>query len=291
MLGIAALEQSEWPPYGKQRFFFEDMVNACSELDLEFFFFSPFDALKSNIVDGWTFETGKWLKKRAPLPQLIYDRAFSAIPDERIKLAQFRQFLKNNSYKVLNPVDMALLLDDKVAFHHYLQKNEIPSLDVFPLNSITNEEIFNKNSCYFIKPISGSGGLGIFVVEKSKSEWILKDHLNEVKQHFESLQLLSNYLSKRIDNNSYFIQPKARIVNFDKAPIDLRVLIQNSGKKFDITGMAVRMGQQGSNVSNLQSGGSALAFEELHNWIKTSLKINPECLMESIKKISFDYFY
>ena len=38
-LGIAAIEQSEWPPYGKQRFYFEDMVNACSDLHLEFFFF------------------------------------------------------------------------------------------------------------------------------------------------------------------------------------------------------------------------------------------------------------
>jgi hypothetical protein len=289
MLGIAALEQSEWPPYGKQRFFFEDLVRACADIDLQFFFFSPFDALTSKSVKGWIFDQEIWKSCTAPLPYFIYDRAFSALPQERKKLAEFRQWLKKNGLKVLNPVDMALLLDDKVAFHNYLQQQKIPTLEVLSFDSLKNEAIFNFADTYFIKPLSGSGGLGIYVVEKRDSVWILKDHLNEFRKNFDSLEALYRYLNSLIKAEHYFIQPKAKIKNFEGSPFDLRVLIQNYGEAdYRITGMAVRQGQQGSNVSNLQSGGTALAFEELNDWIISELNVSTDLLLKQIKNISFD---
>lgn len=289
MLGIAALEQSEWPPYGKQRFFFEDMVRACADIDLQFFFFSPFDALTSKSVKGWIFDQEIWKSSTAPLPYFIYDRAFSALPQERKKLTEFRAWLKNAPFHVLNPVDMALLLDDKVAFHNYLQQHKIQTLEVLSFDSLKNKAIFNFTDSYFIKPLSGSGGLGIYVAEKSGASWILKDHLNEIKRDFDSLEQLCSHLCNFINPENYFIQPKAKIKNFQGAPIDLRVLIQNYGEAdYHITGMAVRQGQHGSNVSNLQSGGTALAFEELHDWIIAELHVSPDLLLKQIKNISFD---
>ena len=69
-LGITALEQSEWPPYGKQRFFFEDMVNAAADLEMSFFFFSPFDIYK-NEIEGWFFDNGNWQRQKQKRPDLI----------------------------------------------------------------------------------------------------------------------------------------------------------------------------------------------------------------------------
>ena len=68
-LGVAAVEQSEWPPYGKQRFFFEEMVNSTPELAVNYFFFSPFDL--NNIDDkitGWEFKNGNWNKAVQKMP-------------------------------------------------------------------------------------------------------------------------------------------------------------------------------------------------------------------------------
>ena len=81
-VGIAAIEQADWPPYGKQRFFFEDMVTACQDLAIEFFFFSPKDALLSNQIEGWVFIDGSWKRQLSTLPRIIYDRAFSADTEE-----------------------------------------------------------------------------------------------------------------------------------------------------------------------------------------------------------------
>jgi hypothetical protein len=225
------------------------MVKACKDLELEFFFFSPIDAQYSSQIEGWVFVEESWKRQLSTMPKIIYDRAFSAVPEERKLLSEFRQWLKKEQFQVLNPVDLALLLDDKVAFHRFLHQNKIPTLDVLTFESLNNELIFNTNPCYFIKPISGSGGLGIFVVEKSNSIWTLNDHLNKDNTPFDNLKELYAHLSSKINPEKYFIQPKANIQNFEDAPIDLRVLIQNQGdSNYQISGMAIRQGQQSSNV-------------------------------------------
>lgn len=287
-LGIAAIEQPEWPPYGKQRFFFEDMVNAAADLALNFFFFSPFDIYK-NEIEGWVFNNGSWQRQKQKRPDFIYDRAFSALETERKELVNFRQFLKEESLKVLNPVDMALLCDNKVAFHQFLQAHKIPTLDVFPFEALSLDKNFEKQHCYFIKPLSGSGGLGIFVVHKTNGAFVLNNHLNDQTKIFESLPQLNDYLIENINPTQYFIQPKAKIFDFENAAIDLRVLVQNlGGSNYQISGMAIRQGQQSSNVSNLQSGGTALAFDELNDWIEEVLHFSADGLLEQVKTISFD---
>jgi glutathione synthase/RimK-type ligase-like ATP-grasp enzyme len=287
-LGIAALEQPDWPPYGKQRFFFEDMVNAAADLALNFFFFSPFDIYK-NEIEGWVFNNGSWQRQKQKRPDFIYDRAFSALKTERKELVNFRQFLKEESLKVLNPVDMALLCDNKVAFHQFLQTHKIPTLDVLPFEALSLDKNFEKQHCYFIKPLSGSGGLGIYVVHKTNGTFVLNNHLNDQTKIFESLPQLYDYLIENINSTHYFIQPKAKIFDFEKAAIDLRVLVQNlGGSNYQISGMAIRQGQQSSNVSNLQSGGTALAFYELNDWIEEVLHFSADGLLEQVKTISFD---
>jgi glutathione synthase/RimK-type ligase-like ATP-grasp enzyme len=287
-LGIIAIEQTDFPPYGKQRFFFEDMVNAAADLELNFFFFSPFEIYK-NEIEGWVFENGNWERQKQERPDFIYDRAFSALETERKELADYRQFLKDESLKVLNPVDMALLCDDKAAFHHFLQERKLPTLEVLHFKAIESEKLFESQQCYFIKPMSGSGGLGIYVVKKTKAGLVLNNHLNDESRHFESLPLLIAFLSEKIKSEQYFIQPKAKIFDFENAPIDLRVLIQNQGgSTYQISGMALRQGQAGSNVSNLQSGGTALAFEEIAEWLEEVLHFSTSSILEQVKKISFD---
>lgn len=283
LLGIAALEQPEWPPYGKQRFYFEDMVNACKGMDIDFFFFSPFHIDSEKPILGWMYKDGCWQKTMQPLPYLIYDRAFSGIAEEKTQLAAFRNLLKAGPFRVLNPVDMAFLLDDKTAFHRFLALENIPTLEASPFEWLLTGADFDKNPVYYIKPISGSGGLGIYVAEKKGGQFLLKNHLNSEQETFADLSSLYHALAKRIEAAKYFVQPKANIIDYEGSPYDLRVLIQNYGEAdYRISGMALRIGQNGSNVSNLQAGGSALPLEDIDTYFQSNFN---RSLQEEKEKI------
>lgn len=266
-LGIAAVEQPEWPPYGKQRFYFEDMVNACSDLPLRFFFFSPLDwSPQKPVLSGYLFEGGDWIKTTEPMPKLIYDRAFSGNAEERMQLQAFRTWLKNTTYQLLNPVDYAWLLDDKVDFHNYLFAKNLPTIETLSLESFFSHADFDTFPIYYLKPRSGSGGLGIFVVEKDEQGFRLKNHVNSDVWNFETLAALHHFFSLYMGSQPYFVQPKAKVLPYEGSPYDIRVLVQNYGQKdYRVTGAGLRLGQQGANVSNLQAGGTALPLASLES--------------------------
>ena len=50
ILGIAAIEQSHFPPFGKQRFFFEAMIKNYIPNKFIIFFFSPLGSLMGSFI-------------------------------------------------------------------------------------------------------------------------------------------------------------------------------------------------------------------------------------------------
>jgi hypothetical protein len=289
ILGIAALEQTEWPPFGKQRFFFEDMVNSSMDLELDFFFFSPVhNILELHSIDGWTFIDKTWIKVTKPIPHLIYDRTFSGNENEKIEINNFRNKLKENNFKVLNPVELGFLLDDKTAFHDFLKQANIPTLEyIKDFNLLFSDLALHQE--YYLKPKKGSGGLGIYVLKKQENGIILKNHLNELVANFEDSNNFSTIIANQFDLNSYFIQPKAQIVPLDQKPYDIRVLVQNDGDdNYNITGMGVRTGQQFSNVSNLMAGGTALDIDKLEPHLVQHFNLSLFEFKKQLQIISID---
>jgi len=288
-LGIAAIEQSEWPPFGKQRFFFEDMVNSTTDLEIDFFFFSPvvnFQVLKS--IEGWKYINKNWIKATESIPYLIYDRSFSGNENEKIEINNFRNKIKENNFKVLNPVELGFLLDDKTAFHDFLDHANIPTLNYLKDFEIESFD-FALHQEYYLKPRKGSGGLGIYVLKKQANGIILKNHLNEQIAIFEDKYGYIKFLKEQIDLKSYFVQPKAQIIPIDQKLYDIRVLVQNDGDDcYNITGMGVRIGQQLSNVSNLMAGGTAWEIENMEDHLDQQFNISLSEFTYQLKNISLN---
>ncbi len=286
-LGVAAVEQSEWPPYGKQRFFFEEMVNTTPELAVNYFFFSPFDL--KNIDDkiaGWEYKNGNWNKAIQKMPLNIYDRSFSSNQEGKERLISFRNLIKEANFHVLNPVDFGFLLDDKRNFHQYLLHNKIPTLETFESDLLSDTELFYDVDSFYLKPNQGSGGIGIYVIEKNEKGFSLSNNTNSNVQYFDSQGDIYIFLKNKINLSEYFLQKKAEVVKLNNSPVDLRVLIQNHGyNNYRITGQALRVGQENSKVSNLQSGGKAVAFEDVIDLISAQLSTNKEKLTQEISEI------
>lgn len=69
-----------------------------------------------------------------------------------------------------------------------------------------------------------------------------------------------NWIHEFIGSRRYIIQPFLHLTNSKGQPFDVRVLMQKNGLgRWTLTGMAVRLGNQGSLTSNLHGGGTAVS--------------------------------
>lgn len=281
-IGIMSVQHQGKKPFGMQTYFFEDMVKYSHVDQNRLFFFSPIDWSETK-VHGFKFIDGEWVEVIERIPEIIYDRSFSQDEEQKKKIEAVRQILHSSGKIILNPLDLANLLNDKIGFHTFLLENNIPTLSTFPFNTINEKDVFELigSSKIYIKPIFGSKGEGIFVIEKRDEEYILFDNIGKFES-FKNYRLLLDKLSNVIDDQErYFLQEAAEIVNFNEAPFDIRVLVQNFGDKYIATGKAVRIGRKKSMTSNLNSGGMAMPIEELQHFFL-------EHYMYSLEKLHLD---
>lgn len=267
-LGIAAVEQDDYFPFGKQTFYFEDMVRTSADLPVDLFFFSPLSWERDcRQVQGFIFKDGAWRESSAPFPEIIYDRSFVQSKEGKQKLEEFRNNHKELQTPFLNPVDLANLLNNKVEFHQFLTEKGFPTLPAFPVRDILSEKFLDAieyGKGFFLKPIFGTGGFGIFDIEKQHDIYLLINHTNTKRESFNSLDELFRHISDLLNIGEYFIQEKAELSAINNCPFDIRVIVQNSGRRdYQVTGSGVRIGKESSLVSNLNSGGTAIAVEEL----------------------------
>ncbi len=260
ILGVAAVESSVYPPFGKQTFYFEEMIDATSNGSIEILFFSPLNWQKTtNLCKGYRYKNNQWSSVVFELPHLIYDRTFGGFPI----LHEFQAYLHEQKYSVLNPLPLAAFLANKIKFHHFLLEHHLPTLNALSLDALTEQFFQEEQASYFLKPIFGKGGEGIGLLEKSKDNFILKkDAKHSIV--FKNYELLFNYLKKHLLHKNYLIQPQAKLSYFNDRPFDIRVLVQNNSvNNYLITGYGVRVGKEKSFVSNLNTGGTVYPIEAL----------------------------
>lgn len=229
-IGVAACRKPEEYPFGKQTYYFEDLLKQLDSNEREeFFFFDPLLISSLNdTISGFSWD-GEWHEVESTLPSVIYDRAFSGELEERRKIESFRSEIGEGSFTVVNPLGLKELLDDKLAFTEFLQKNGFKYLETYRSADATPP------GNYFVKPIKGSGGIGVRKISIPTESAIAERE---------------------------FLQEEAKLLSFVEAPTDLRVLIQSVNGKLKVTGRAIRMGEKGGIVSNLMSGGSAYSVEQ-----------------------------
>ena len=290
-IGIMSVVHEGRKPFGMQTYFFEDMVKSVPELEKDLFFFSPMECEDGKvIIKGYRFINHKWTDSIGTIPNIIYDRAFSKNEYQKTHIDEVRQALKNANKIILNPFGLADLLNNKIEFHKFLSKHNISTLGTYPGDLIKDEYIFDKIgiSKIYLKPTFGSKGEGIFVIEKRKKDYLLFDNLGK-KEAFIDYSILIETLLAEIDFlDNYFIQEEAKMHLFEGSPFDIRVLVQNFGNEYRVTGEAARIGQKHSITSNLNSGGNALPIEELSDFLDKNYMYSVEELRLNIEKLCLE---
>ena len=286
-IGIMSVVHGGRRPFGMQTYFFEDMVKNTEIDEDRLFFFSPLNWIEGKTnISGFKFMNNEWIEVLETIPDIIYDRAFSKDKNQKRSIEQFRLFLDNSNKSILNPFKLAELLNNKVDFHAFLQNHEIATLGTYPFSALLDDQFFETigSSRAYVKPIFGSKGEGIFVIEKKEDTYLLLD--NETIAPFESYALMMDALLEMIDSEErYFVQEEAKTALINEAPFDIRVLVQNYGDEYVVTGKALRLGKKNSITSNLNSGGNALPLEELVNFFDQEYMYSIEDLHHTIDSL------
>jgi len=130
------------------------------------------------------------------------------------------------------------------------------------LNRGSLARLLKKYQMVYVKPVSGSCGIGVMRVERLRSGWVVRD--GKRRRNFATYDKLYSWLSHRTRRVPYLVQRGIHMLRFKGRPIDFRVVIQKGKRvKWRVTGMAARVAHPLKAVTNGSQGGSIHAAQEL----------------------------
>lgn len=163
---------------------------------------------------------------------------------------------------------MALLSDPRIVDH-------IPKTRIY--NESDLYKILDLYNFVVIKPIVGSGGVGVIKVVKNDStyRYTHRDNTHSFKEFDAMVYSLSTVKKKR----PYIIQRGIQLATIDGRPIDYRAKVVKSKYRWSLRGIVGRLAREGLFVTNLCRGGTKLTVDQ---GISQSLP-NSDVLAKKIK--------
>jgi len=286
-LGVTAFEHKDiYPPFGKPIFFFEDMERSFPERDFQVFYFSPLNWQANKIIQGYIFRNQKWIPAQAPLPQIIYPRATGGDVKAREVNQKFEDFLIEKNIKTLNPIPLRRLCKNKVEFSNFLKKHKTLQFKSYNLQDFLDNINSFQNQSFYLKDIKSSQGKNIYKINLNQNNEILFQG-NEENQSFKSKKSFTKYLKQNFNLEDFFVQEEAQIHLIDNRVWDIRVLLQNNAENnYQITGTTIRLGQEKSITSNLNTGGEILSLNEINDILEKKYQSNALKLAQELEQIS-----
>ncbi|XEC97253.1 YheC/YheD family protein [Paenibacillus tarimensis] len=140
-----------------------------------------------------------------------------------------------------------------------------------------------KFNMVYIKPVTGSLGIGVMRVVKDGEKYSYKKDTRLFR--FSSYQKLYLSVRKCIGSRTYLVQKGIEMLKLEDRPFDFRVMIQrNPQKKWETTGTAARVAYPNKAVTNGSQGGTIYPALELLE--KTAGKEKAESLLEEMAQIA-----
>ncbi|KGE16269.1 YheC/YheD family protein [Paenibacillus wynnii] len=279
VLGILTLYLNEAKQL-EEKGVYQRMITQGKRIGLDVFVFTPMDVHSSKeLIHALVYDpqTGKWSRKWRPFPQMIYDRC-------RIqRSARFQQLLRFRS-KYNHMTFLNRPLRNKWTIHQtFSQKSRfrqhLPETLLYH-SSADLLRILKSSPVIYIKPASGTGGRGILRIEKLKDSRGMFDIQGRrqdrriITPRKVSLSRLNSIVRQWCIGGRFLVQQGIPLRLPGGRFHDYRMLIQKNGQgKWEMTGMAGRIGAARSVTSNLHGGGHAVRAETLlRDWLGSADK-------------------
>lgn len=259
---IAPHRASKNRPFGSQTTFFQEIIASSRQLGqiCYVFYFNDID-WNQKLVNGYYPSVSGWKRGKLPLPDVIYPRSkFWAANG-----SQSRGRLNRLGVKILNPPMVG-----KWEAHCFFKKN--PELAPYLpetkfIKSFGQVSVMAKKyRAVYLKPVNGTQGRNIIRVSRSKksSGYCYQYHSNGnlCKGYASDICNLQKQLRPVMGGRRYLVQKEINLVRYEGGIVDIRVMVQKDHNgRWEVTGMACRVGKQGAITSNISSGGSGQKVE------------------------------
>jgi hypothetical protein len=249
--------------------FFRKLCVNGQRLGLEVLVFTPDDVQNStDRIHALTYDSskGKWVRKWASFPSIIYDRARYHGATNYRKIKAFRERypkLRYISRPLANKWTMHKILseDEKIAPHlpETVKYQDAKELARF----------LKKHAIVYMKPHSGTGGRGILRLQRLEGgDTFLMQGRDPNRRIIPPQRVTPALIPGRLStwklDNRYILQQGIPLQLKDGRVHDFRMLLQkDGGGQWQVTGCAGRVGPKRSVTSNLHGGGQAIPMETL----------------------------
>lgn len=270
--------------FGGQTLFIKQLLTAGREIGELCFAFSPLSInWNRNTINGYTYVKNSWKKAVFPLPDVVYPRTRGFSP---VKMS-IRQKLNAQGVKLFNPVLVGKWNTYKILCKNQSLSDYLPDTRLFNKFSLIDTMTRSYQAVY-LKPVNGSQGRNIIRVERYKNRgyyYQFEVNKHTVKGSAQSLEQLQSVLKPVIGNRTYIIQRQIKLLRDKDRIVDLRILVQKDHTgEWVITGIAGRVGKEGSITTNISAGGNGCRLDKLlcSNFTDNQQQQNIKALVEYI---------
>ncbi|MEK3963511.1 MULTISPECIES: YheC/YheD family endospore coat-associated protein [Paenibacillus] len=260
-LGIMTGRRNGNPPIAEPEFC-SHLCRAAPLYSLKVLVFHPDGvAADGSSITGYTWKDGSWQNTTSSPPDIVYNRCFYEGPKERKEASAALSTLHRS-------LPWSRGLPDKWGVHEILKRDRraaaiLPETVLYTGTRRLSTMLAEREYGVFLKPKAGTHGKRTLhaILQNRGMRVRGRDGTNTPFQYvFDSQAEGLNWIHEFIGSRRYIIQPFLHLTNSKGQPFDVRVLMQKNGLgRWTLTGMAVRLGNQGSLTSNLHGGGTAVS--------------------------------
>ncbi|TKC18129.1 YheC/YheD family endospore coat-associated protein [Robertmurraya kyonggiensis] len=267
--------------------YFTEIAGRALKYDIECVRFIPASMdPTTEMFEGelYSHQQNRWLKKKFPLPDVLYDRCFYGEDFHSRQCKGIVSWLKSKD----NVRFLGYGLPNKLELYEVLSNSKLSAYlpkTVKVTSPLMVQSLLQTFQRIILKPSNGSQGNGVYYIEMQKRHYIVKtDKLEQqVSRVFADEALLLNWLERLLKKKEFMLQPYLSLTNEQHEPFDIRSLLQKDRNGNWITvGKGIRQGKVERIVSNLSAGATVIDYE---TWIQSIPEQKRNFINEEIKFI------
>lgn len=230
-----------------------------------FFAFSPRDIdWQGGTVNGYFLGTsGGWVRKKVPLPDVVYNRLSSRRAEKTAAMQQFKErFIRRRipffNWSFFEKWDVYRLIENDPVSRYVPESYFNPSASRI-------KEMLERHHFVYLKPTGGSLGNGIFrLTYHPKKGYYCRYRYKggNVLLRFSQFRTLYNRLNRNNRLKDYVVQQGIRLIELDHCPIDFRFhMNKNAANEWVVAGIGAKRAGRGSVTTHIKNGGRLMTPE------------------------------